>query len=132
MIKFIKTEGSLHTFEIYENDTLKERATVGGATKEEAQSLLENRPIPNEVEIEKRELINQVKRKAKELLSNTDYKITRHEEQLKIEAETTLTDIEFQTLLTGRNNIRINSNVFESEIENLTTIEQLKSYKIEY
>ncbi|MCA9386325.1 hypothetical protein KC717_06795 [Candidatus Dojkabacteria bacterium] len=91
-----------------------------------------NLSIPTEEAKRKQKLINQVKQKAKELLSSTDYKAQRHEEQLKIGAETDLTDIEYKAFLTERNEIRKKSNKFESEIEKLETLEELKNYKIEY
>lgn len=132
MLKYLGENKGLHTFEIYENGILKEVATVGGATKKEAQSLLENRPKPNPINTLKSQLLNEVKSKAKELLSSTDYKVIRHRDQTDVEAKTSLTDTEYKALLTERNNIRVNSNKFESEIESLKTLEELKAYEIKY
>lgn len=132
MIKHIKTEGSLHTFEIYENGILKEVATVGGATQKEAQSILENRPAPDPIANLKSQLLNEVKQQAKELLSSTDYKVTRHEEQLKIGAETSLTAKEYTDLLTLRNEIRKNSNKFEAEIQGKRALSTLQAYEYKY
>lgn len=118
----------------FENEA-KEIIHITADSLEQAKSVLADLEKLNSITDEtrlKRKLLNQVKQKAKELLSSTDYKITRHEEQLKIGTETSLTDIEFSELLTERNNIRLNSNKFEAEIEALNTLEELNNYKFEY
>lgn len=132
MIKHIKTENDLHTFEIYENGILKEVATVGATTQKEAQSILENRPAPNPVNDLKSQLLNEVKSKAKDLLSATDYKVIRHRDQLELNVETTLTDAEYDALLTERNEIRKNSNKFEAEILSKRSLNTLQSYEYKY
>ena len=130
MIQHVKSENGVHTFEIYENGILKERANVGANSKEEAQSILENRQAPNELENLRREKINSVRAEASNLLTATDYKVIRHRDQRDLEAKTTLTEVEYQELLNERDAIRNRSNELEKEINSLN-IEGLNRFKLQ-
>ena len=57
-------------------------------------------------------------------LLKTDWKIIKHQET------NYLTPEQYFDLKVERNNIRIKSNVIESEINNLTTLEDVNNYEI--
>ena len=78
----------------------------------------------------KRNLINEAKSTAKHYLSETDYLIQRHFEEITLKVATTLTDTEYKALLTKRNQARIDSNTEEALIKAKTDITELEKIKI--
>ena len=104
-------------------------------SKEEAQSILENRTEPNEIDVLKRKLLSKVKTEASKQLTATDYKVIRHRDQLDLIAKgniitTTLTSEEYEILLKERNNLRIDSNEKEAEINSKTKITELEKIEL--
>ena len=80
----------------------------------------------------KRELLAKVKGGVSKLLQATDYKVIRHRDQQALKVETTLTDLEYDTLLKERNNLRIKSNELEATIKAKRSIKTLNEIKIEF
>ncbi|MGA1870243.1 MAG: hypothetical protein ACMUJM_17025 [bacterium] len=59
-----------------------------------------------EAELSPEEIQEEKNRKNRSILRGTDWKITRHREQLEMEIATSLTDEEYQALLTERQKAR--------------------------
>ena len=78
------------------------------------------------------QLIDVIKNTAKELLSSTDYKVLRHNDQVYLNIATTLSNEEYTALLQSRQAIRDWSNVKELEIQTQTTIDELELVEIDY
>jgi hypothetical protein len=76
-------------------------------------------------------LINNIKGKAKELLNLTDWQALRANERIQ-RGRKSKDDLDIVKLLDERENIRTQSNVFENEVNSLTTIEQLDNYQFNY
>lgn len=131
--KFIEEINGTFKFES-EKDGEKQIFIVGATSKSEALQRVEAivNAVPDKVAIIKTELTSKVKQIAKEQLTATDYKVTRHLEQLELKAETSLTELEYKTLLEERNYYRTKSNQIESQIEALTTLQDLENFEIKY
>jgi len=78
--------------------------------------------------------ISLTKSEASNLLSPTDWKVIRHRDQIDTESGsgTSLTNEEYLTLLDDRQIIRNKSNTIESEIDALTTIQEVDDYEIDF
>lgn len=72
-----------------------------------------------------------VKTFAAEQLSATDWKVTRHQEQVALSIQTSLTASEYQTLILDRQNIRGWSNNLEEQIVTLNTLEEVQNFTVE-
>lgn len=121
-----KTETNNY-FEIYKTDSI--------TTKDLAIAYvnsLNEQGIVNQLNIAKLSKIKEIKAKAGVLLSESDWKITRHEEQIKINAGTSLTETEFTNLLTERESIREQSNDMEGEVNLLNDIKSIYEYVVSY
>ena len=104
-------------------------------SKEEAQSILENRTEPNEIDVLKRKLINQVKSEVSKRLSATDYKVIRHRDEQELIKKgnmitSTLTATEYEELLNERKELRDWSNEKEAEINGKTKITELEKIEL--
>jgi predicted phosphohydrolase len=110
---------------------------LGVNTEQELLDIESEKIATQNIESLKKELISRVKTLVKELLSATDYKVTRHQGQSYLvqnnELESTsLTDEEYKAFEKGRQSIRDWSNAKEIEINNATTIEELKNIDTNY
>ena len=77
-------------------------------------------------------LIDKAKFNVANKLSSTDYKVIRHRDQQALKVETSLSEVEYQTLLKERNDLRIKSNELEATIKAKRSIKTLNEIKIEF
>lgn len=76
-------------------------------------------------------VISKIKRNAFKLLSETDWKVIRHRDQVDLGVTTSLSNAEYIQLLTDRNNIRLNTNQIENELNSITSVETIENYNCE-
>lgn len=97
-------------------------------------NMIENLLSSNYMSLEflKSFVINLIKGRTFSVLHSTDWKIIRHRDQIDSGGGTSLTDQEYQDLLIDRENIRINSDIYEQQVNDATSIEQIKLIDIEY
>lgn len=74
--------------------------------------------------------VSEIKSKSSRLLADTDWEILRHHEQKELNTKTSLTDAEYNLLLTKRQKIRDASNVIESQIRALADIDSISAYDV--
>ena len=104
-------------------------------SKEEAQSILENRTEPNEIDVLKNKLLNKVKSEVSKQLTATDYKVIRHRDEQELITKgnmitSTLTATEYEELLKERKELRDWSNEKEAEINSKTKITELEKIEL--
>jgi prophage DNA circulation protein len=123
---------------LYEHDNIYTYKTdngiilsVGANSKSEALSIINNKTSVDEITRKKRELIKTIKSKTNTLLTESDYKVLRHRDQLDLGLNnTTITSQEYSDLLEERQLLRDNSNILENNINAMNTLEELNNFDI--
>lgn len=130
--EFVLEENGVY---LYKNKEDKYYEIHGKASKEEADTYVNECvaiAMPKNILIAKNNKIKEIKAKCASILSRTDYKVVRHRDQLDGNQTTTLTDAEYKTLLADREALRAKSNLFESEVMALTTLQAINEYTYSY
>ena len=85
-----------------------------------------------DIEELKSEKISEMKIQSYKLLSETDWKVIRHRDQIDSNTTPSLSEAEYTSLLTNRKYIRDKSNSIEMSINALTTISEVNDYVIDF
>ena len=90
--------------------------------------------VPREYDLSdmKERKVDRVKKVTYSKLQESDWKVLRHRDQVAAGQGTSLTSQEYQDLLTERENIRIQSDDYEQQINDATSVDQINLISIEY
>lgn len=130
---YIGFENGVHKFEVINWDGKKEVSNIGGGlTKEEAENIILNRPKPDKLAQVKSQKISEIKSQANEEIESNYPKY----KQLNYVLGLQVNDYDNAT---NKNNMKVyiksiieQSETMETEINALTTEEEVKNYKVNF
>jgi len=136
----INTKKVLHIGLIHAEDTITPTLPLIEVTDEEADIIIDALNNGNEESIVnqyglsefKSRKILEIKDLAFQKLSDTDWKVIKYRDQIDASLEPDMSETEYLALLDERQNIRTQSNTYETQINAVTTKEELDAITITF